>query len=122
MRKIVIILLSIILTIYVSILFIVKNNKYDKKKINVSMIDYINQYDSKYIVRNDKHLYLFSDKYNLIFDISLDKVCSKLHNYDIIYRQEDFQYINSYYENDNLVVEYYDIHDCKLISKTNMRG
>lgn len=122
MKKIIKILISIIFIIWISILFVVNKNNYDKKKFNVSNINYINQYDSKYIVRNDKNLYLFSLKYNLIFDISLDKVCSKLDNYDIIYRQEDFQYINSYNKDDNLVVEYYDIYDCELISKTSMRG
>lgn len=124
MKKYILIFFLIILFIFSLILFITYNNNFNRysSKFKIDDINYINYYDNKYIVRNNENLYLFSNEYNKLFDISLDKVCSNFTNYDIIYRQEDFEYLNDYYEKGNLIYEYYDIHNCNLILKQVLGG
>lgn len=100
------------------------NNKYYddiRDKLNVSNV-YVNEYDSKYIVLDDLNLSLYDKDYGFMFSISKNKVCDIKQKYDIIYRKEDFMYIHSYYEGDNLVYEFYNIYNCKLEDKIVLRG
>ena len=93
-----------------------------KEKIKVNDISYINKYDDKYLVLDKDSLYLFNSKYEEIIKIDRDKLCDNINNYEIIYRNEDFQYLDDYYEKDNLVYEYYNIYNCELIEKIVLGG
>lgn len=93
-----------------------------KEKIGLKEISYINKYDDKYLVLDKDNLYLFDNKYEEIIQMDRDKLCENKNNYEIIYRNEDFQYLKDYYKNDELVYEYYNIYDCKLIEKIVLGG
>lgn len=125
MKKLLLVVGFIILFIYILICLIISNDKKYSNNIEDKLgqdFKYVNEYDSKYIAYDDKNLYLYGGDYKFIFSISLEKVCDNNKMYDIIYRHDDFMYMNSYYEKDDLVYEFYNIYDCKFIDKIVLRG
>lgn len=125
MKKLLLVVGFIILFIYILICLIISNDKKYSNNIKDKLgqdFKYVNEYDSKYIAYDDKNLYLYGGDYKFIFSISLEKVCDNNKMYDIIYRHDDFMYMNSYYEKDDLVYEFYNIYDCKFIDKIVLRG
>ncbi|MBQ9853800.1 MAG: hypothetical protein IJO57_02070 [Bacilli bacterium] len=125
MKKLLLVVGFIFLFIYVLICLIVSNDKKYSSNIEDKLgqdFKYVNEYDSKYIAYDDKELFLYGEDYKLIFSISLEKVCDNDKKYDIIYRHDDFMYMNSYYEKDDLIYEFYNIYDCKFVDKIVLRG
>lgn len=125
MKKLLLVVGFIFLFIYVLICLIVSNDKKYSSNIEDKLgqdFKYVNEYDSKYIAYDDKELFLYGEDYKLVFSISLEKVCDNDKKYDIIYRHDDFMYMNSYYEKDDLIYEFYNIYDCKFVDKIVLRG
>ena len=125
MKKLLLVVGFIFLFIYVLICLIVSNDKKYSSNIEDKLgkkFMYVNEYDSKYIAYDDKELFLYGEDYKLVFSISLEKVCDNDKKYDIIYRHDDFMYMNSYYEKDDLIYEFYNIYDCKFVDKIVLRG
>ena len=125
MKKLLLVVGFIFLFIYVLICLMVSNDKKYSSNIEDKLgqdFKYVNEYDSKYIAYDDKELFLYGEDYKLIFSISLEKVCDNDKKYDIIYRHDDFMYMNSYYEKDDLIYEFYNIYDCKFVDKIVLRG
>lgn len=91
-------------------------------KLQNDNITYINPYGDWYIVLDKENLYLYDQKYTEIIKISNDNLCQNTNNYEIIYRNESFQYLKDYYQSDKLVYEYYHIYTCELIEKNVLGG
>jgi len=125
MKKMVLIIGFVLLFFFLIISYMVNNNsKYldnMEEKFGIDNIKYINKYDNKYVLVDDEYLYLFDYDYRNIISISADKICEKI-NFDIIYRNEEFQYLNDYYLDGNLIYEYYNVYNCKLIEKIVLGG
>jgi len=125
MKKMVLIIGFVLLFFFLIISYMVNNNsKYldnMEEKFGIDNIKYINKYDNKYVLVDDEYLYLFDYDYRNIISISADKICEKI-NFDIIYRNEEFQYLNDYYLDNNLIYEYYNVYNYKLIEKIVLGG
>ena len=93
-----------------------------KDKIGLDNISYINKYNNYYLVLDNENLYLFNSDYEKIIELDKDKLCQNKNNYEIIYRDEDFQYLKDYQIDGDLVFEYVNIYNCKLIEKIVLGG
>lgn len=116
----------VLLVISILIGYMINNDKnyYQEmiKNINLKEIKYINKYDNKYIVIDKDSLYLFDDKYEEILRIDSDKLCDNSDNYELIYRNEEFQYLNDYYQDKKLIYEYFNAYNCEFIEKIVLGG
>lgn len=130
MKKVVLIFIGIVFFFFFTIFIMTFNNNRNLSKekemviknSSIMDIEYLNKYDNKIIVMDKENLYLFDNKYKLILEISLDKVYDNKKNYDIIYRNEKFMYMNDYLSKGKLVFEYYDIESYEFIDKVILGG
>lgn len=119
------ILIFIIILLYFSLIFFIVDNNSRKdiiKKLKLDNVSYFNEYDNKYIILDDKNLYVFDKDYEKVFDISLEKICNKDKKYDIIYRKDLLVYMDDYYKDNDLIYDYYDIYTCKKIDSITLGG
>lgn len=125
MKKLVLVLVSIIILSFILISYMVNNNdKYianlEKMIIDntdIKLVDYVNEYDEYYIVSDKDNLYLVNMEYEIIFDIEKSKIHENSKNYDIIYKEDKLMYFNNIYDKDRLVYEYYDLYTYEIIDK-----
>ena len=125
MKKLVLVLVSIIILSFILISYMVNNNdKYlanlEKMIIDntdIKLVNYVNEYDEYYIVSDKDNLYLVNMKYEIIFDIEKSKIHENSKNYDIIYKEDKLMYFNNIYDKDRLVYEYYDLYTYEIIDK-----
>ena len=130
MKKLGVLILSILIVILGLIIYMSCNDRNYlnnvKKKIidntEINDIEYINVYDNYYIVLNSEDLYLLDNKYNIVLDIERFLIHENSNNYDIIYNDKHFMYLNDVYENDVVIYEYYDIYTYKLIKRIMVGG
>ena len=92
-------------------------NSTDIKKIN-----YINNYDSYYIITDNENIYLVDNNYELILKKDISLVHPNNNNYDIIYKNKTLMYFNNYIKRNVLINEYYDINTYKLIDRVFVGG
>ena len=130
MKKLGLLLCGIIIVILGLVFYINYNDKSYfgsiKKEItnntDIKEIKYINVYNNNYIVLNDEYLYLVDDKYNIILEVEEFLIHENRNNYDIIYNDNRFMYLNDVYQDNKLVYEYYDIYTYELIKKVIVGG
>lgn len=130
MKKIIIWFISILIILFLLIMYInINNNKYNDKLENniinnteIKKIRYINKYDNYYIVTNNKYIYLIDSKYDIILKKDISLIHKNTNNYDIIYKDEYLMYFNDYIKDDILVYEYYDINTYELIDRVFVGG
>lgn len=130
MKKVVTVFILIILFLFLSMCIMVgidKNNIKDMEKnilnnTEIEDIVYINKYDDKYIVINDKYLYLFSSKYEEILKIDIDLLHDNESDYALIYRDNKIMYMDNYKNKDGIVFKYYDIYTYELIDEIIVGG
>jgi len=127
MKKVVIYVVGIVLLVIgILIGYMLNNDKnYYKemmKNIGLKDIEYINKYDNKYIVIDNENIYLYNDKYEEIIRIDNDKLCGNTGDYKLIYRNEEFQYLNDYYKDKQIVYEYINAYNCEFIEKIVLGG
>ena len=128
MKKLVLVLVSIIILSFILISYMVNNNdKYianlEKMIIDntdIKLVNYVNEYDEYYIVSDKDNLYLVNMKYEIIFDIEKSKIHENSKNYDIIYKEDKLMYFNNIYDKDRLVYEYYDLYTYEIIDKVDV--
>ena len=101
------------------------DNRDNKKLINdisnntqIDNIKYINRYGEYYIVLNDKYLYAINKEYKAISELDKILLYENKNNYDIIYDNELFMYM----EEVNNIYKYYDIYSYELIREVDMGG
>lgn len=125
MKKLVLVLVSIIILSFILISYMVNNNdKYianlEKMIIDntdIKLVNYVNKYGEYYIVSDKDNLYLVNMEYDIIFDIEKSKIHENSKNYDIIYKEDKLMYFNNIYDKDRLVYEYYDLYTYEIIDK-----
>lgn len=92
------------------------------KKFDLEDISYVNMYDDKYIILDEESVYLYNKSYEEILKINKEYLCDKENDYEIIYRDEEFQYLKDYYKDNKLVYEYINAYNCKFIEKIVLGG
>lgn len=130
MKKIIKIFIGIIILIFILILGMVRNNKknYNKmiKEIEnntlVKEVVYVNKYNNYFIVEDNEYLYLINDKYEIISEIDINLLYKNSKNYDIIYKDERFMYMEDNYKDGKLYYKYYDIYNYSLIDEIMVGG
>ena len=130
MKKIVKIFIGIIILIFILILGMVRNNdkNYNKmiKEIEnntlVKEVEYVNKYNNYFIVEDNEYLYLINDKYEIISEIDINLLYKNSKNYDIIYKDERFMYMEDNYKDGKLYCQYYDIYNYSLIDEIMVGG
>lgn len=130
MKKIVKIFIGIIILIFILILGMVRNNdkNYNKmiKEIEnntlVKEVEYVNKYNNYFIVEDNEYLYLINDKYEIISEIDINLLYKNSKNYDIIYKDERFMYMEDNYKDGKLYYQYYDIYNYSLIDEIMVGG
>ena len=130
MKKIIKIFIGIIILIFILILGMVRNNdkNYNKmiKEIEnntlVKEVEYINKYNNYFIVEDNEYLYLINDKYEIISEIDINLLYKNSKNYDIIYKDERFMYMEDNYKDGKLYYKYYDIYNYSLIDEIMVGG
>ena len=124
------IFIGIIILIFILILGMVRNNNknYNKmiKEIEnntlVKEVEYINKYNNYFIVEDNEYLYLINDKYEIISEIDINLLYKNSKNYDIIYKDERFMYMEDNYKDGKLYYKYYDIYNYSLIDEIMVGG
>ena len=130
MKRIVKIFVSIIIFLFIMIMFMIGNDNryYDKiKKIieeecKIDNIIYINKYNDYYIVKDKEYLYLINSEYRIISEIDNNLLYENKENYDIIYDDEVFMYMDDEYIEDGVIYRYYDIYSYELINEIKVGG
>ena len=130
MKRIVKIFVSIIIFLFIMIMFMIGNDNryYDKiKKIieeecKIDNIIYINKYNDYYIVKDKEYLYLINSEYRIISEIDNNLLYENKGNYDIIYDDDVFMYMDDEYIDDGVIYRYYDIYSYELINEIKVGG
>ncbi len=126
MKKVFIIFLIVIGCLFSLIVIMVGNDKKYinslKDKFDIEGIKYIKKYDNQYIVMDNEYLNLYNDKYEFIFKVEVKRLCKNKDNYGIIFKDNDFMYLEEKYIRDKLIYKYYNIYDCKLIDEIILGG
>ena len=130
MKKVIRIFILIILVIFISIYIMICNDnksinnieKYIIKNSDINDIEYVNIYGDSYIVMDKKYLYLFNDKYEEIDRLDVKNIYDNKKNYDIVYRDNLFMYMDSYNDKDGVIFKYYDILNYELVDEILVGG
>lgn len=130
MKKIVKIFVSIIVFLFILILFMIWNdNRYCDKiekiieeECKIDNIIYINKYNDYYIVKDKEYLYLINSEYRIISEIDNNLLYENKENYDIIYDDEVFMYMDDEYIDGEIIYRYYDIYSYELINEIKVGG
>ena len=126
MKKIIKIFIIIVILLFGMIFFVTEIDNRDTKKLiedisnntQIDNIKYINRYGEYYIVLNDKYLYAISREYKIISEVDKILLYENKNNYDIIYDDELFMYM----EEVNNVYKYYHIYSYKFIHEVDIGG
>lgn len=130
MKKVVIAFISLLLFLFIGICIVVnidKNNNKDLeediiKNTNIKKIKYVNKYDNYYIVMDNNNLYLFDKDYDEILKVDTLKLYENRKNYDIVYRNNLFMYMDDCKNKDGVIFKYYDIYTYELIDEIVVGG
>ena len=126
MKKIIKIFIIIVILLFGMIFLVTEIDNRDTKKLiedissntQIDNIKYINRYGEYYIVLNDKYLYAINREYKIISEVDKILLYENENNYDIIYDNELFMYM----EEVNNIYKYYDIYSYELIREVDMGG
>lgn len=130
MKKVVISFISIILVIFIMILYMVSSDDKNslslesilKDKIDISEINYLNKYNDYYLVEDSNYLYLIDKEYKIISKLEIELIHKNINNYAIIYEDDKIYYLNDYIDDDKMVYEYYDIYSYEMIKQVLVGG
>ena len=130
MKKVVRVFIFIILFIFIGVnIMIFMDKKYIDniendivKNTKIKNLEYINKYGNSYIVMDLEYLYLFNGKYEEVDKLVIDNVYNNKNNYDIVYRDNIFMYMDNYKNKDGVIFKYYDIETYDLIDEVVVGG
>ncbi len=130
MKKIIKIFISVLIIIFIFVLYMDYNDKrYEdrlKNKIinntDIKEIEYINYYDSYYIVMDMENIYVLDNKYIELLKIDKILIHENKKMYDMIYKDGMVMYMNDYYKGKLLVYEYYDLYTYELYDRVLVGG
>ena len=89
---------------------------------DIKDIKYINSYDGYYIVMDSKYIYLFNNDYVEIYKGDISKLYNNKNDYDLIYRDGNIMYMESFKNKDGVIFKYYDIFTYELIDEIMVGG
>lgn len=131
MKKIIVLVISLVLLFFLSRCYIVnKNNKYlnsikeeikDNYKIKKD-IKYLNKTNLYYIILTTDNLIVLDNDYNEIFIEKVSKLSNYKKNYEIVYRKNKVMYESKKVSKDKIVYKYYDIYTGELLDTINIGG
>lgn len=130
MKKVVISFISIIVVIFMMILYMVSSDNKDKlsveelikAKTNILEIDYLNKYNDYYLLEDSNYLYLIDKEYKIISKLEISLIHENLNHYDLIYEDDKIYYLNDYIDNDKIIYEYYDIYSYEIVKQVLVGG
>lgn len=130
MKKVVISFISIMIVIFIMILYVVSSDNKNslslelvlKDKIDISEINYLNKYNDYYLVEDSNYLYLIDKEYKIISKLEIELIHKNINNYAIIYEDDKIYYLNDYIDDDKMVYEYYDIYSYEMIKQVLVGG
>lgn len=130
MKKVVISFISIMIVIFIMILYVVSSDNKNslslelvlKDKIDISEINYLNKYNDYYLVEDSNYLYLIDKEYKIISKLEIELIHKNINNYAIIYEDDKIYYLNDYIDDDKIVYEYYDIYSYEMIKQVLVGG
>ena len=129
MRKLIKIFLSILIIVFLLILYVVyrdyKTNSILEKKImtktDVEKIVNLNVYGDNYIVMDDDNLYIFDKKYVELLKVDRILIHKNNEKYDIIFDKQPM-YMKDYYKGNKLYYVYYDLYTYEKIDEIVVGG
>lgn len=130
MKKVIRIFILVILFVFISMYIMIyidnksSNNikKYIVKNTDIKDIEYINRYGDNYIVMDKKYLYLFNAKYEEVDRLDIKKIYNNTKNYDIVYRNNLFMYMDNFDDKDGVRFRYYDIENYEVVDDLKVGG
>lgn len=131
MKKLIIILVTLILIFFLSRVYVVnKNNKYintlekeikENYKINKD-IKYLNKTNLYYIILTTDNLIVLDNKFNELLKDDTSKLYNFKKEHEIVYRLNKVMYETKKISKEKIIYEYYDIYTGELIDTLNIGG
>lgn len=129
MKKVIITFISLLVMIFIFVMFTVnKNDKYNndmvsyiKKNItSLESINYINKYDNYYIVKDNLNVMVIDNDMNIVLSEKLSNIYSSYD--DIVYRLNKLMYVEKIIKDNKVIYNYYDIYNHEEIDSIVVEG
>ena len=127
MKKVIILFISIVLVFFLSIFYIVNNNKSYKEdlleEVNKNYakdVVYANKYGNNYVVKTKEAIVVLNDKYEEVTSVSIEESVNL--EYNLVYRKNAIMYQKSEVKGNTIIYTYYDIKTGEEIDKVEIEG
>ena len=127
MKKVIILFISIVLVFFLSIFYIVNNNKSYKEdlleEVNKNYakdVVYANKYGNNYVVKTKEAIVVLNDKYEEVTGVSIEESVNL--EYNLVYRKNAIMYQKSEVKGNTIIYTYYDIKTGEEIDKVEIEG
>lgn len=127
MKKVIILFISIVLVFFLSIFYIVNNNKNYKEdlleEVNKNYakdVVYANKYGNNYVVKTKEAIVVLNDKYEEVTSVSIEESVNL--EYNLVYRKNAIMYQKSEVKGNTIIYTYYDIKTGEEIDKVEIEG
>lgn len=127
MKKFIIIFISLVLLFFLSIIFIVNNNRsyedsiFDIVSSNYSKdISYVNKYLDNYIVKTKDKVVVLNSDFEEIISMNINDLYE--YDFDLVYRKNTIMYEDITVYDDKVIYTYYSVSDGKEIDKVEIEG
>ena len=127
MKKFIIIFISLVLLFFLSIIFIVNNNRsyedsiFDIVSSNYSKdISYVNKYLDNYIVKTKDKVVVLNSDFEEINSMNINDLYE--YDFDLVYRKNTIMYEDITVYDDKVIYTYYSVSDGKEIDKVEIEG
>ena len=127
MKKVIILFISIVLVFFLSIFYIVNNNKSYKEdlleEVNKNYakdIVYANKYGNNYVVKTKEAIVVLNEKYEEVTSVSIEESVNL--EYNLVYRKNAIMYQKSEVKGNTIIYTYYDIKTGEEIDKVEIEG
>ncbi len=127
MKRFIIIFISLVLLFFLSIIFIVNNNRsyedsiFDIVSSNYSKdISYVNKYLDNYIVKTKDKVVVLNSDFEEINSMNINDLYE--YDFDLVYRKNTIMYEDITVYDDKVIYTYYSVSDGKEIDKVEIEG
>ena len=127
MKRFIIIFISLVLLFFLSIIFIVNNNRsyedsiFDIVSSNYSKdISYVNKYLDNYIVKTKDKVVVLNSDFEEIHSMNINDLYE--YDFDLVYRKNTIMYEDITVYDDKVIYTYYSVSDGKEIDKVEIEG
>ena len=127
MKRFIIVFISLVLLFFLSIIFIVNNNRsyeyfiFDIVSSNYSKdISYVNKYLDNYIVKTKDKVVVLNSDFEEINSMNINDLYE--YDFDLVYRKNTIMYEDITVDDDKVIYTYYSVSDGKEIDKVEIEG